>query len=141
MSYHNMNHYAEGPGDDLVMAELSVHREPPVYQEPFYQNYNPPAQNHYQELTYQPHAREQQQQQQHPAHLHHPQHQHTIQQLEPSVRHPPQPSAPSQGTEEVIDQSYSPPLPQQFIKIGLRCSKFFAHLICKGVRVLTRGGK
>uniref|UniRef100_A0A8C3ANZ7 G/T mismatch-specific thymine DNA glycosylase n=1 Tax=Cyclopterus lumpus TaxID=8103 RepID=A0A8C3ANZ7_CYCLU len=68
------------------MAELSVHREPPVYQEPFYQNYNPPAQNHYQELTYQPHAREQQQPQPHPAHLHHPQHQHTIQQLEPSVR-------------------------------------------------------
>uniref|UniRef100_G3NUL1 G/T mismatch-specific thymine DNA glycosylase n=1 Tax=Gasterosteus aculeatus aculeatus TaxID=481459 RepID=G3NUL1_GASAC len=29
MSYHNMGHYAEGPRDDLVMAELSVHREPP----------------------------------------------------------------------------------------------------------------
>ncbi|XP_040018218.1 G/T mismatch-specific thymine DNA glycosylase isoform X1 [Gasterosteus aculeatus] len=114
MSYHNMGHYAEGPRDDLVMAELSVHREPPVYQEPFYQNYNPPTQNHYQDLSYQPHAREQQQQQQHeqqqhPAHLHHPQHQHTIQQLEPSVQHQPQPAAPSQAATPVKKKRGRPP--------------------------------
>ncbi|XP_075945617.1 G/T mismatch-specific thymine DNA glycosylase isoform X1 [Anarhichas minor] len=103
MSYHNMGHYAEGPRDDLVMAELSVHREPTVYQEPFYQNYNPPAQNHYQELTYQPHLREQQQ---HPAHLHH---QHTIQQLEPSVQHQPQPAAAAQVVTPVKKKRGRPP--------------------------------
>nr|XP_040024707.1 G/T mismatch-specific thymine DNA glycosylase-like isoform X2 [Gasterosteus aculeatus aculeatus] len=110
MSYHNMGHYAEGPRDDLVMAELSVHREPSVYQEPFYQNYNPPTQIHYQDLSYQPHAREQQQQeQQYPAHLHHPQHQHTIQQLEPSVQYQPQPAAPSQAAMPVKKKRGRPP--------------------------------
>ncbi|KAM8892909.1 G/T mismatch-specific thymine DNA glycosylase isoform 1-T1 [Spinachia spinachia] len=107
MSYHNMGHYAEGPRDDLVMAELSVHREPPVYQEPFYQNYNPPAQNHYQDLTYQPHAREQQQQ--HPAHLHHPQHHQSLQQLESSVQHQPQPAALSQAATPVKKKRGRPP--------------------------------
>ncbi|XP_031151078.2 G/T mismatch-specific thymine DNA glycosylase isoform X3 [Sander lucioperca] len=113
MPYHNTGHYTEGPRDELVMAELSVHREPPVYQEPFYQNYNPPAQNHYQELTYQPNVREQQQQQQqHPAHLHHPQHQHTIQQQEPSVQHQPQPAGPPQVVTPVKKKRGRPPKQQ-----------------------------
>ncbi|XP_028441608.1 G/T mismatch-specific thymine DNA glycosylase isoform X6 [Perca flavescens] len=114
MPYHNTGHYTEGPRDELVMAELSVHREPPVYQEPFYQNYNPPAQNHYQELTYQPNVREQQQQQQqqHPAHLHHPQHQHTIQQQEPSVQHQPQPAGPPQAVTPVKKKRGRPPKQQ-----------------------------
>uniref|UniRef100_A0A665X2M0 G/T mismatch-specific thymine DNA glycosylase n=1 Tax=Echeneis naucrates TaxID=173247 RepID=A0A665X2M0_ECHNA len=38
MSYHNMGHCTEDPRDEPVMTELSVHREPPLYQEPFYQN-------------------------------------------------------------------------------------------------------
>lgn len=91
MPYHNMGHYTDGPRDEPVMAELSVHREPTVYQEPFYQNC-PPAPNHYQEPVYQQNIREQQH---HPAHLHHPQHQHAVQ--EQSVQHLPQPTAPPQG--------------------------------------------
>ncbi|XP_032378527.1 G/T mismatch-specific thymine DNA glycosylase isoform X6 [Etheostoma spectabile] len=112
MPYHNTGHYSEGPRDELVMAELSVHREPPVYQEPFYQNYNPPAQNHYQDLTYQPNVREQQQQQQHPAHLHHPQHQHTIQQQELSVQPQPQPAGQPQVVTPVKKKRGRPPKQQ-----------------------------
>ncbi|XP_063769028.1 G/T mismatch-specific thymine DNA glycosylase isoform X2 [Eleginops maclovinus] len=116
MPYNNMGFYTEGPRDEPVMAELSVHRDPPVHQEPFYQNYTPPAQNHYHELTYQPQVREQQQQQQqHPAHMHHPQHQHTVQQQqqqqqqEPSVQHQPQPAAPPQGVTPVKKKRGRPP--------------------------------
>eukprot|EP00064_Thunnus_orientalis_P005456 superscaffoldBa00000535_g5470 len=85
MSYHSMGHYTEGPRDEPVMTELSVHREPSLYQEPFYQNH-PPAPGHYQEPVYQQSIREQQ----------HPQHQHAIQQQEPSFQHQPQPAAPTQ---------------------------------------------
>ncbi|XP_042352738.1 G/T mismatch-specific thymine DNA glycosylase-like isoform X2 [Plectropomus leopardus] len=114
MPHHNMGYYTEGPRDEPVMAELSVHREPPVSQEPFYQNYNPPAQNHYQELTYQPNVREQQQQQQqhHPAHLHNLQPQHTIQQQEPSVQHQPQPAGPPQVVTPVKKKRGRPPKQQ-----------------------------
>ncbi|XP_029378805.1 G/T mismatch-specific thymine DNA glycosylase-like isoform X2 [Echeneis naucrates] len=101
MSYHNMGHCTEDPRDEPVMTELSVHREPPLYQEPFYQNCHA-AQNHYQEPIYQqnigeqqppPPPQQQQQQQQQQQHLgilhhaHHPQHQHKIQQHEPGVQH------------------------------------------------------
>uniref|UniRef100_UPI0037E7E985 G/T mismatch-specific thymine DNA glycosylase isoform X3 n=1 Tax=Semicossyphus pulcher TaxID=241346 RepID=UPI0037E7E985 len=114
MPYHNMGHYTEGPRDELVMAELSVHREPPLYQEPVYQNY-PPAQNHYQEPPYQQNIREQQyhQQQQHPAQLNHPQHQHTTQQQEPHVQHQPQPAAPPQAGTPVKKKRGRPPKQQQ----------------------------
>ncbi|XP_029290522.1 G/T mismatch-specific thymine DNA glycosylase-like isoform X2 [Cottoperca gobio] len=106
MPYHNMGHYTEGPRDEPVMAELSVHRDPPVHQEPFYQSFNPPAQNHYHELTYQPNFREQQQ---HPAH---PQHQHTIQQQEPSVQHQPQPAGTPQGVTPAKKKRGRPPKQQ-----------------------------
>nr|XP_033489907.1 G/T mismatch-specific thymine DNA glycosylase-like isoform X1 [Epinephelus lanceolatus] len=116
MQYHNMGHYTEGQRDEPVMAELSVHREPPVNQEPFYQNYNYEAQNHYQDLTYQPTVRneqqQQQQQQQHPAQLHHPQHQHTLQQQEPIVQHQPQPVGPPQVVTPVKKKRGRPPKQQ-----------------------------
>lgn len=110
MPYHNVGHYTEGPRDELVMAELSVHREPTVYPEPFYQNYNPPAQNHYHDLTYQSNVREQQQQ--HPAHLHHPQHQNSIQQQEQRVQHQPQPAGPTQAVTPVKKKRGRPPKQQ-----------------------------
>ncbi|XP_074489977.1 G/T mismatch-specific thymine DNA glycosylase isoform X1 [Sebastes fasciatus] len=109
MPYHNVGHYTEGPRDELVMAELSVHREPTVYPEPFYQNYNPPAQNHYHDLTYQSNVREQQQ---HPAHLHHPQHQNSTQQQEQSVQHQPQPAVPTQAVTPVKKKRGRPPKQQ-----------------------------
>lgn len=98
-SYHS----AEGSRDELVMADLSVHREPS------YQNH-PTAPNHCEEPAYQPYVREQQQQQQqHPAQLHHPQHQHTVQQQE----HQPQPAAPPQG----LITSISPKLSYLYLNI------------------------
>lgn len=100
MPYHNMGHYTESPRDEPVMAELSVHREPPPYQESFNQNY-PPAPNHYHEPTYQQNIREQQQQQQYPVALHHPHHQYTTQQPEPSFQPQPQPAGPPQGIEVI----------------------------------------
>ncbi|XP_039987813.1 G/T mismatch-specific thymine DNA glycosylase isoform X2 [Xiphias gladius] len=106
--YHNMGHYTEGPRDEPVMAELSVHREPPLYQEPFYQNYHP-AQNHYQEPMYQQNVREQQQQQQQQQHLavlHHPQ------QLEPSVQHQPQSAGPPQAVTPAKKKRGRPPKQQ-----------------------------
>ncbi|KAE8296769.1 G/T mismatch-specific thymine DNA glycosylase [Larimichthys crocea] len=106
MPYHNMGHYTDGPRDEPVMAELSVHREPTVYQEPFYQNC-PPAPNHYQEPVYQQNIREQQH---HPAHLHHPQHQHAVQ--EQSVQHLPQPTAPPQVVTPVKKKRGRPPKQQ-----------------------------
>ncbi|KAK5901799.1 hypothetical protein CesoFtcFv8_007122 [Champsocephalus esox] len=113
MPYNNMGFYTEGPRDEPVMAELSVHRDPPVHQEPFYQNYNPPAQNQYHELTYQPNLREQQQ---HPGHMHPPQHQHTAQhqqqQQEPSVQLQPQPAAPPQVATPVKKKRGRPPKQQ-----------------------------
>ncbi|TKS73947.1 G/T mismatch-specific thymine DNA glycosylase [Collichthys lucidus] len=106
MPYHNTGHYTDGPRDEPVMAELSVHREPTVYQEPFYQNC-PPAPNHYQEPVYQQNIREQQH---HPAHLHHPQHQHAVQ--EQSVQHLPQPAQPPQVVTPVKKKRGRPPKQQ-----------------------------
>ncbi|XP_057691650.1 G/T mismatch-specific thymine DNA glycosylase isoform X2 [Corythoichthys intestinalis] len=101
---HN-SHYIEGTKDEPVMAELSVHREQPLYQEQFFQNYS-----NYQEPVYQ------QEQQQHPAYLQQqqytvqqqetqyqhtvqqqqPQYQNTTQQEEPNVPHQPPPANPPQ---------------------------------------------
>ncbi|GLD61563.1 G/T mismatch-specific thymine DNA glycosylase-like isoform X1 [Lates japonicus] len=114
MPYHNMGHYAEGPRDEPVMTELSVHREPPLYQEPFYQNSSLAA-NHYHEPVYQQNIREQQQQQQQHQHLtvlHHPQHQHMIQQQEPIVQHQPQPAGPPQAVTPVKKKRGRPPKQQ-----------------------------
>ncbi|KAM7397133.1 hypothetical protein PAMP_020130 [Pampus punctatissimus] len=97
MSYHNMGHYTEGPRDEPVMTELSVHREPPLYQEPFC----PSAPGHYQEPAYQPSIRELQ----HPAVLH----QHAIQQQEPNLQHQPQPAAPPQVVTPVKKKRGRPP--------------------------------
>ncbi|XP_053175149.1 G/T mismatch-specific thymine DNA glycosylase [Scomber japonicus] len=97
MSYHNMGHYAEGPRDEPVMTELSVHREPALYQEPFYQNHLQ-AQGHYQEPVYQQSFREQ----------HHPQHQH-IEQQHPNYQHQPQPAAPPQAATPVKKKRGRPP--------------------------------
>lgn len=108
MPYHNMGYYTEGPRDEPVMAELSVHRDPPLYQEPFYQNY-PPALNHYQDLTYQQNVRDEQ----HPANLHHPQqHHHTAQQQQPSVQQQPEPAGPPQAVTPVKKKRGRPPKQQ-----------------------------
>uniref|UniRef100_A0A3Q1ESE7 G/T mismatch-specific thymine DNA glycosylase n=1 Tax=Acanthochromis polyacanthus TaxID=80966 RepID=A0A3Q1ESE7_9TELE len=116
LPYHNMGRYTEGPTEEPVMTELSVHRDPPLYQESFYQNY-PPASNHYQEQTYQQNVREQQQQQQqqqqqYSAALHHSQHQHTIQQQEASIQHQLQPAAPPQVVTPVKKKRGRPPKQQ-----------------------------
>ncbi|XP_026222358.1 G/T mismatch-specific thymine DNA glycosylase isoform X2 [Anabas testudineus] len=109
MPYHNMGHYSESPRDEPVMAELSVHRDPPPYQESFNQNY-PIAPNNYHELTYHQNIRDQQQQQQqHPAALHHPQHQHTVQQPELNFQHQPQPAGPPQAVMPVKKKRGRPP--------------------------------
>ncbi|KAK2842640.1 hypothetical protein Q5P01_012840 [Channa striata] len=112
MPYHNMGHYLEGPRDEPVMAELSVHREQPLCQEPFYQN-DPPAPNHYQEVNYQQNSRDQQQQQQQQhtaAHYHH--HQHSVQQQEPSFYHQPQSAGPPQAGTPVKKKRGRPPKQQ-----------------------------
>ncbi|XP_070686879.1 G/T mismatch-specific thymine DNA glycosylase [Pempheris klunzingeri] len=109
MPYHNTGHYSEGPRDELVMAELSVHREPPLYQESFHHN-NPPVLNLYQEQAHQQNFREQQQ---HPAHLHHPQHQHSVQQQqEPNVQHQYQTVGPPQAATPVKKKRGRPPKQQ-----------------------------
>ncbi|XP_061750497.1 G/T mismatch-specific thymine DNA glycosylase-like isoform X3 [Nerophis ophidion] len=69
MSYH----YGEGPRDEPVMAELSVHRETPHCQEQVYHNFSA---DNYPESAYQQSAVEQQ----HPAYPQHPQQPHTVQQ-------------------------------------------------------------
>ncbi|KAM7415099.1 hypothetical protein PAMA_019769 [Pampus argenteus] len=97
MSYHNMGHYTEGPRDEPVMTELSVHREPPLYQEPFC----PSAPGYYQEPAYQPSIREQH----HPAVLQ----QHAIQQQEPNLQHQPQTAAPPQVVTPVKKKRGRPP--------------------------------
>ncbi|KAM9854829.1 uncharacterized protein ACBR49_003370 [Aulostomus maculatus] len=104
MSYHNMGHYPEGPRYEPVMTELSVHRDPPLYQEPFYQNY-PLAVGHSQEPVYQQSIREQQL----PPVLPPPQPQHTIQQQEPSVHHQPPPAGPPQVVMPVKKKRGRPP--------------------------------
>ncbi|XP_069551527.1 G/T mismatch-specific thymine DNA glycosylase isoform X1 [Brachyistius frenatus] len=116
MPYHNMGYYTDGPTDEPVMAELSVHRDPPPYQEPFYQNY-PVAPNHYQEQFYQHSVREQQHhaQQPYPALLHHPQHQHAIQQQQqqqPNIQHQLQPPGPPQAVTPVKKKRGRPPKQQ-----------------------------
>ncbi|XP_034444909.1 G/T mismatch-specific thymine DNA glycosylase isoform X1 [Hippoglossus hippoglossus] len=107
MPYHNMGYHTEGPRDELVMAELSVHREQPLYQDPFYQNY-PAAPNHYQEQMY--NVRDQQQ---HLGVQHHSQHHHVIQQQEQqSVQHQPQPAGPPQVVTPVKKKRGRPPKQQ-----------------------------
>lgn len=108
MPYPNMGYYTEGPRDEPVMAELSVHRDPPLHQEPFYQNL-PPALNHYQELTYQQNVRDEH----HPANLHHlQQHHHTVQQQQPSVQQQPEPAGPPQAVTPVKKKRGRPPKQQ-----------------------------
>ncbi|XP_012778291.1 G/T mismatch-specific thymine DNA glycosylase [Maylandia zebra] len=117
--YPSMDHYTEGPVDEPVMAELSVHRDPNFYQEPFYTNYLP-APNHYPEQVSQQNIREHQQ---HPdlALLHHPRHQHTqhiqhaqhtqhTQQHGPSIQH--QPSGPPKDVTPVKKKRGRPPKQQ-----------------------------
>ncbi|XP_028307028.1 G/T mismatch-specific thymine DNA glycosylase isoform X2 [Gouania willdenowi] len=93
-SYHQMCHYPEGPADEPVMAELSVHRDPSAHQESFYQNYTASHQD--QQQVYQANAREPQQQL--PPILHPSQHQYTAQQqqLSSSVPHPQNPETAEQ---------------------------------------------
>ncbi|XP_034541580.1 G/T mismatch-specific thymine DNA glycosylase isoform X2 [Notolabrus celidotus] len=116
LPYHTMGYYTEGPRDEPVMAELSVHREQPHYQEPVYHNFYPPVQNHYQEQAYQQNVREQQQQQQqqqqHPAQLHHPQQQYITQQREPNNQHQPQSAATPQAVTPVKKKRGRPPKQQ-----------------------------
>ncbi|XP_019750303.1 G/T mismatch-specific thymine DNA glycosylase isoform X2 [Hippocampus comes] len=117
MSHHN--HYSEGPRDEPVMAELSVHREQPLCQEQFYQNYS-----HYQEPVYQQdqhpaylHQQQQypvQQQQQEPqfehaVQHHQPQHQHSTQEEELNVQHQPPPATPPQVVKPVKKKRGRPP--------------------------------
>ncbi|KAG7521875.1 hypothetical protein JOB18_008774 [Solea senegalensis] len=106
MPYHNMGYHTEGPRDEPVMAELSVHREPSFYQEPFYQNCQP-AQNHYHEQMYPQNVTEQQQ---NLTTLHHPQH--AIQQQELSIQHQPQPAGPPQVVTPVKKKRGRPPKQQ-----------------------------
>lgn len=109
--YPSMDRYTEGPMDEPVMTELSVHRDPVLYQEPFYQlgPFYPPAPSQYQEQVSQQNIREQQQQ---PdlAVLHRPQHQHTAQQQEPPVQH--QPAGPPQDVTPMKKKRGRPPKQQ-----------------------------
>ncbi|XP_068169156.1 G/T mismatch-specific thymine DNA glycosylase isoform X2 [Antennarius striatus] len=104
MPYHNMGYNTESPRDELVMADLSVHREPPLYQEPFYQN-DPLVPIPYQEPTHQHNFRDLQ----HPEGLHHPQHQ---QQQETSVQQQPPPAAPLKVVTPVKKKRGRPPKQQ-----------------------------
>ncbi|XP_029010543.1 G/T mismatch-specific thymine DNA glycosylase isoform X2 [Betta splendens] len=105
MPYHNVGHYTESSRDEPVMAELSVHREPPSYQESYNQNY-PSAPNYYHEATYQQNIREEQQS---PEALHHPQHQHTIQEPELSFQHHTEPAGAPQAVIQVKKKRGRPP--------------------------------
>ncbi|XP_077565420.1 G/T mismatch-specific thymine DNA glycosylase isoform X1 [Stigmatopora nigra] len=119
---HN-NHYTDGTKDEPVMAELSVHREQPVYPEQFYQNYS-----HYQEPVYQQepqqhpaYPQQQQQQQQYNVQQQETQYQHTVlqqqepqyqnttQQQEPNVPHQPPPATPPQVMTPVKKKRGRPP--------------------------------
>ncbi|KAG7221112.1 hypothetical protein INR49_017553 [Caranx melampygus] len=113
MPYHNTGPYLEDPREEPVMAELSVHRDPPLSQEPFYQNYSV-APNHYQEPMCQQNIREREreQQQQYFAVLHQPQHQHKMQQQEPYVQHQPQPAGPPLAATPVKKKRGRPPKQQ-----------------------------
>ncbi|XP_030587317.1 G/T mismatch-specific thymine DNA glycosylase-like isoform X2 [Archocentrus centrarchus] len=114
--YPSMDRYTEGPMDEPVMAELSVHRDPVLYQEPFYQlgPFYPPAPSQYQEQVSQQNIREQQQQQQQQQPdlvvLHRPQHQHTAQQQEPPIQH--QPAGPPKDVTPVKKKRGRPPKQQ-----------------------------
>lgn len=102
MPYHNMGHCTDGPRDEPVMADLSVHQEPPLYQEAFYQNHAQ-ALNHYQEPAYQ---------QQYPPQLHHPQRHLTTPQQELSVQQQSQPAGPQQVVTPVKKKRGRPPKQQ-----------------------------
>ncbi|KAM9753607.1 G/T mismatch-specific thymine DNA glycosylase isoform 2-T3 [Menidia menidia] len=118
MPYHNMGHYAEGAiEEEPVMAELSVHRDPSLYQEAFCHSY-PPVPTPYQEQAYQQNFRElpqqqqqhqQQQHQQHPSVMQPPQHHHMIQQKEPRLKLRLQPSGPPQAVTPVKKKRGRPP--------------------------------
>ncbi|XP_074533674.1 G/T mismatch-specific thymine DNA glycosylase isoform X2 [Halichoeres trimaculatus] len=121
MPYQNTGYYTEGPGDELVMAELSVHREPSLHQEPVNQNCYPHFQNHYQEQVYpqqqQHQQQQQQQQQQHPAQLHYHQQQHVTQQQEPQIQQQPQPAATPQAAVAPVKKKRGRP-PKQQTEVG-----------------------
>ncbi|XP_040895336.1 G/T mismatch-specific thymine DNA glycosylase isoform X2 [Toxotes jaculatrix] len=134
MPNHSMGYYTEGPRDEPVMAELSVHREPPSHQEPFYQNYHP-APNHYKEPMYQQNIMEQQQQ--HLAVLQHPQHQHTVQQQKLSIQHQPQPAGPLQAVTPVKKKRGRPPK-QQAEEGELQEEEDEAEAAKKAKRILNR---
>ncbi|XP_068595485.1 G/T mismatch-specific thymine DNA glycosylase [Brachionichthys hirsutus] len=104
MPYHNTGYNTESPRDELVMADLSVHREPPLYQDTFYQN-DPLAPNQYQEPAHQQNFRELQ----HPDRLHHPQHQ---QQQETCLQQQPPPAAPPKVGTSVKKKRGRPPKQQ-----------------------------
>ncbi|XP_072242452.1 G/T mismatch-specific thymine DNA glycosylase isoform X2 [Leuresthes tenuis] len=111
MPYHNMGHYSDGAiEEEPVMTELSVHRDPALYQESFYHSC-PPAPNPYQEQACQQSFREHQHQQ-HPTVLHPPQHQHTTQQQETSIQLQPQPPGPPQAVTPVKKKRGRPPKQQ-----------------------------
>ncbi|XP_041854147.1 G/T mismatch-specific thymine DNA glycosylase isoform X2 [Melanotaenia boesemani] len=110
MSFHNMGHYSEGPVEEPVMGQLSVHQDPSLYQEPFYQNYLP-ASNHYQEQVCHQSTREHQHQQ-HPAVLHQPQHHSMTQQQETSIQQQPQPSGQPQVLPPAKKKRGRPPKQQ-----------------------------
>ncbi|XP_038163474.1 G/T mismatch-specific thymine DNA glycosylase isoform X2 [Cyprinodon tularosa] len=96
MPYHSFGHYTDGYMEEPVMAELSVHREPSEYQEPFYHSF-PPASNHYQEQISQPSFTEHQQNLQPPAAPQQTQHQHMIQQQQQQ-----QPNIQPHGSPQVL---------------------------------------
>ncbi|XP_041650803.1 G/T mismatch-specific thymine DNA glycosylase [Cheilinus undulatus] len=147
MSYHNMGHYSEGPRDEPVMTELSVHREPPPtsYQEPVYENYYPVTSNHYQELVCPQNAREQHQhQQQHyPAQMHpmqqqHQPQEHRTQQQELNVHHQPQPAASPQVVTPMKKKRGRPPKQQQSEEGKIKVEDNEVEAAKKAKRLLNR---
>ncbi|KAM4734774.1 G/T mismatch-specific thymine DNA glycosylase [Anableps anableps] len=129
MPYHSSGHYTDGYMEEPVMAELSVHREPSEYQEPFYHSY-PPALNHYQEQMSQPIFSE------HPQHLQHPQqtqHQHVNQQQEPNI----QPHGPPQVVMPV-KKKRGRPAKQQAVDKEIKEEVDEAEAAKKAKRVLNR---
>ncbi|XP_061677916.1 G/T mismatch-specific thymine DNA glycosylase isoform X2 [Syngnathoides biaculeatus] len=103
MSHHN--HYSEGPRDEPVMAELSVHRELPLHQEQFSHSYS-----HYQEPVYQ---QQEEQQRQHPSYLQQQQQQqqqYTVQE-QPHYQHPvqQQPQYQNITQQEELNVQHQPP--------------------------------
>lgn len=145
--YPSMDHYTEGPVDEPVMAELSVHRDPNFYQESFYPNYLP-APNHYPEQVSQQNIREHQQ---HPdlALLHHPRHQHTqhiqhaqhtqhTQQHGPSIQH--QPSGPPKGNGRRYNHSSSSQEVSDLMYFKYVCCHLYKKLLLPSVshRIIWR---